>query len=215
MEGQYLMKRTILNSYYDNVFGIGIDPDLHTTPVVLIQGEFLLDIEICEVSEDLRDRDAAVRMAKLIGYSIESIIDRNSTILATPPEKLPCTKVYVGIEGNEIYYKGQARPNDIVNIALVTGAALAYNWPSTFKVDSPLPKDWKGQTPKAISQKKILEEFNIPSTQYKDFSRPNTTWLQGCCMDVSLPDWKHVVDAMGLALWASQRRLRDSSSTRM
>ena len=200
------MKRSSLRTTYDKAFGIGIDPDLHTTPIVLIQGNQILDIEICTVNADYRDRSAGIRMAKLIGYSIEAIIHRNENLLKSG------NKCYIGVEGQEVYMKGVARPNDIVNLALVTGACLAYSfpdWPIPFYVESPLPKDWKGQVPKRVSQRKILEEFKIPSTQLQDSCRPSAEYLkQNDFPNVKLPDWKHVVDAMGLALWVAQRRQR-------
>lgn len=113
------------------------------------------------------------------------------------------------VEGQFIYTDGKARPNDILHLAQMAGAAMAAARAAypTATLLVPLPVDWKGSVRKDIFTKALLQKLQLnPTSRGLEFSG-STARLPGT---VKLPakDATHVIDALGLARWAHMRQKR-------
>jgi hypothetical protein len=115
----------------------------------------------------------------------------------------------VAVEAQEIYQFGTGRtanPKSIMYLATVAGMALAAH-SRAFHLFFPTPQAWKGSVPKIIHQARILSKCGW---KYEKVG----TLDNGYCYPVDVPiglgdfkktDWKHLVDAIGLALYAKEQ----------
>lgn len=102
-------------------------------------------------------------------------------------------------EGQDLTYTGKtnrARPQDIANLSVVAGAAMAIATYYAAEVKNPLPKVWKGSVPKEIHQGRVFKAMGIPFEQGPSYCYPKTPMF-------NLPKtaWADAADAVGLALW--------------
>jgi hypothetical protein len=113
------------------------------------------------------------------------------------------------VEGQEIYRGSMANANDLLKVAHIAGAALSVGGFS--KKILVLPKKWKGQQPKGVSQKATLEHYisKGQAWEYRDNGPDKTPTILAIPLDVvvvgEIQDWSEVLDAMGLALWGSKQ----------
>jgi Holliday junction resolvasome RuvABC endonuclease subunit len=102
---------------------------------------------------------------------------------------------HVVIERPEVYrsrfLKGD--PNDLISVAIVVGA-LVQAAKGTAEVDLPKPKEWKGQAPKEVTDRRIRKALSVA-----EFSK-----MQGLLRGVPLSLQHNVIDAVALGLWATQ-----------
>lgn len=127
---------------------------------------------------------------------------------------VPMTHTRVFVESPEaIYTKGRGiRVQDIVELARRAGEmATALYYSGFHNIDYISPAEWKGQVPKGISQARICKRLNwtyeIKGTQksgqwcqvtgFGSATVPQGMWA------LNHKDWKHVLDAMGIALWGA------------
>jgi hypothetical protein len=114
---------------------------------------------------------------------------------------------------------------DIINLAEVAGAALAWSWPSNTILTRPSPQQWKGSVPKETHQGRIYKALGYRSrvhgkgrgaycvpildtggagsfiTTHVERNFGNTledTWT------LADTPWADLGDAIGLALWAAE-----------
>jgi hypothetical protein len=66
-----------------------------------------------------------------------------------------CTPDVTIVEVPEVYRRGKARPEDLINVALVAGGWLHFNRGAVEK--TPNPKQWKGQVSKACTARRVLK----------------------------------------------------------
>jgi hypothetical protein len=118
----------------------------------------------------------------------------------------------MAVEGQSIRRGGHARPNDIKNLAFAAGgisASLLDRWPKA-DLFVPEPSEWKGSIPKEVHQQRICSAVGWPHERRKGYCVPEDI---GDCESVRWSDreerkamrggdWKHGLDALGLALWA-------------
>jgi len=105
------------------------------------------------------------------------------------------------IEKPEVYqqrfWKGD--PRDLIDLAMVVGGIVA-QFPDVRSVKTVFPKDWKGQLPKDVSERRTLSKLSETEKQIvKDphvLGSP-TTAPQGLL--------NNMFDALGIGLWALQR----------
>ncbi len=108
------------------------------------------------------------------------------------------------VEGQEIYASGQANANHLISLAHIAGAAASV-FPNTTIV---LPKQWKGQRPKGVSQKATLEHYGW---KYKDNGKDKSPTVLEVPKDVTVigeltkANWNEVLDATGIALWGAMK----------
>lgn len=172
------------------MIALGIDPDLHTTGCALVEwhdgGLRALQTWIVRVADKFKGEEAEQKMilaivadfhARMLGPLMKD------SWLGNPPE-LAC------VEGQEIYLRSVARPNDQLRIAHVAGAAAALCAYAGLKFSIPLPKRWKGQVPKIIHHARIRNKLAWPIEAAVGWG-------------TILPSHQtHVMDAVGLAQWA-------------
>jgi hypothetical protein len=112
------------------------------------------------------------------------------------------------VEGQDVRYTGKtsyANPQDVANLSLIAGAALALSYAP--KKYCPLPREWKGTVPKAIKQCRILDALGIKYEMKggKDPYPVPVDFEQYCIGKVNASDWQDLTDAAGLAAWGLGR----------
>ena len=180
-----------------NLF-IGCDPDLHTMPIAWVDSSLAcvrIDMIRNKTGGALEMTQALKRSSMWGGYDA------------------------FAVEAQEIYPSGPnrtKRPDDILHLGQVAGAAVCYlsdpDPASTSVGYFPLPCQWKGQLDKQAHHRRILTAAGIeeelwvymggPSGKYIAISKDAGISGQ---TDMNLGDYKHVVDAIGLAQYAATR----------
>lgn len=113
------------------------------------------------------------------------------------------------VEGQEIYSSGKADANDLIAVATVAGAVLSA--PGFTRKIHPLPKRWKGQQPKGVSQKAALDHYidRGQGWKYRDNGPKKTPTVLVIPEDVTvfgeIQDWSEALDAIGLLAWGAQQ----------
>lgn len=183
---------------------MGIDPDMHDLPVVVIDDSEVpqvMAIDIIKVDHKFTDRAALVEMVhQMAKYRIAKYQIACSVCLCKA----------LAVEGQELYQFGDAKtknPKSIMFLATVAGMALYnfYNAPD-MKLFFPTPHDWKGGVPKSIHQARTLKrlgwEYGQVESKANGYSYPLNPPSQFA--HFKRGQWKHIVDAIGLALWARE-----------
>jgi hypothetical protein len=126
--------------------------------------------------------------------------------------------VVAAVEGQRLVAaagRRHARPEDLLRLAQVTGGAMASVQGSLDRARLlvPKPQEWKGQVPKQVHQARTLRALGLDPVKHgsgaSGYCRPSVEpspllGSQGA-FSVRGSDWKHVCDAVGLALWAAKR----------
>lgn len=170
----------------------GIDPDLHATALCWwkVGRETPLRLEIFRVAKNIKGQDCAALMAWQFDYGF-------------------CRANLALIEGQRFRKaKGHETKNaqSLIDLATITGVfAGRPEFGETLIVE---PSTWKGSVPKAIHQARILGA--IPGTKFKatkTYCYPTAGPLLalGKAAGIKRSDWKHVVDAIGIAAWAIKK----------
>lgn len=156
---------------------VGIDPDVnHTGICVIADGEVVEAQLVIPDTPILCGGDLRYRMARALSIEIEFLIKDFRPEL-------------VVIEWQAIR-PSDPRPNNILELCVVGGMALALAAREGIPVERPLPVNWKGSVEKKIHQRRIMAAYG--STPDKIFP------------DIPKAKLNHVVDALGLAMWGSQ-----------
>lgn len=162
---------------------LGVDPDSTATAWATVRPG-----EVVAVGVLRRKRDSKIGMIEMLS-------------MWTPPA---CTAA--AVEGQAIHRSGNADPADIFKIAHISGAAASAIFRSSCRVVLiPQPEQWKGQVPKEVHHARILGRYGILYETGKGYCYPS-----GCAKfarisgagALNMGDWKHVVDAIGLADYA-------------
>lgn len=131
---------------------------------------------------------------------------------------LPASCDSVVVEGQEVVYtsKTGASPTAMIPLAQVAGAAasmLCSYWGPSPSLYIPKPAAWKGQVPKQIHQRRICERLgwecdeaggDNPRRGYVVPRSVHLARVEGA-LTLRKTDWKHVMDAIGLAVWGLTR----------
>ena len=109
------------------------------------------------------------------------------------------------IEGQRIYPKSKARPNDLLKLAVLAGATAgicASLYPSK-RILIPQPREWKGTVEKYIYQARLYQQLGWGYIQHmkSNYSHPLTPSVG---QDLKQGEWKHVGDAIGLMRWGAR-----------
>lgn len=177
---------------------MGIDPDMHTMPVVIIDivGK-LKQIAIIKVAKEFTGREALIEMAKAV------------KVTGTWAINALC------VEGQELYQFGSSKtknPKSIMYLATVAGAAMAHFAPvANGPVYFPTPQEWKGNVPKQIHQARILSRMGIDYTKVGSQSDGYCVPISNNGFDIKKGEWKHVVDAIGLATYARDMYVQNAA----
>lgn len=173
---------------------LGADPDLHRPATALYdaQSRRVLAVKCPAVSGLLKGRDAALAACTDAVYAAMGYNRQVNLVV---------------VEGQEIVYTARsgANPRDIMLLATVAGAMLAHGSLIAPKVKFPPPQMWKKGVPKPIHQARILDRIgwaNVKQTKTHTYPLSLPYKVEGA-ENLKSEDWKHVVDAIGLALWGA------------
>lgn len=188
---------------------LGIDPDLHNTAVALVRDGRVEYVEVIRVDKKLKDADAVKAMCIEIGRW-----ERNEPLF-DPESVMGIALDALVVEGQELYRGQTGNPADILRVGQVAGAAVGcFSGDLHYMAGQaylPQPKEWKGNVPKKIHQARICKRLNWPCDARADYVVPRTGEVCGL-PDISrhlkAADWKHVMDAIGLALWGEEQALK-------
>lgn len=179
---------------------VGVDPDLHTTPIAQVflsaAGLGVSSLEIVRVPSKFKEEDAALAMARALkemdplGFAHVLVVESQ--------------KSYGGV-------KKKARPEDLINLAFVAGAAThsVYDCNTIFW---PQASQWKGTIPKGIHQMRIMSKLGWIGKKHETksggWAEPISFGDNPPTCDVSRVtggQWKHAMDAIGLAIWGIEQ----------
>lgn len=184
------------------LLALGLDPDSHASSWAILAlnpggGEpELLEVGVCSVAKSQKGAKAVTGMAG------ELVLLRTKHA----PQ-------IIVVEGQQIYARSRAKPDSILQLAQVAGAAVAamrIKFPSA-QVLIPRPGEWKGDVPKRIHQARLWNrlgvEYESRGTPAAGYAVPKGLSCEGAGK-VKRADWKHLADAVGLAEWGLRRGLR-------
>jgi len=171
---------------------VGIDPDLHNTGVAIILDGVVESVNVCRVPKSLKGEAAVQAMLKQLSVDL--------------PLWLEGVSFHGVVEGQQIYYgKSKVSPDSILLLSQVAGGASAIlHAICATSVTMPRPRKWKGEVPKPIHQARVLSRLGWLYKKTQGYSYPTNPPSR---LNKLRPDeWKHVVDALGLAMWGAERQ---------
>ena len=178
---------------------LGVDPDLHTTGIAEVSdtGQ-LLRVSVARVGKEYKGRAAAEEMTRVVFGALGEI-----------SSQCDMDHIHAAVESQEIVSTSRrgANPCDLLDLAYVTGAAAAALY--FHRVWMPKPQKWKGSVPKKIHQARTFIKAGGATYEMKGGKDPYVvplTWITPAprCEGLKKSDWKHVMDAIGLAYWAKE-----------
>ena len=169
---------------------IGVDPDTKCTGFALVVDGKATAVGVFDIRHlKVKGREAAIQMGADLSLFFQDI---------------SFTPTLSVIEGQQIYRKSKADGNDLLLVALVSGAAAGSAALNSQATVIPRPKDWKGQQPKGVNQSRTLDRlgwsysFDGPKRPVRDVVIPEDVNVVG---EIPPAHMKEVLDALGLALW--------------
>lgn len=175
---------------------LGIDPDTHHTALVLASAAEIHQVYVVRSRSDDSDESASLQMIRNLAPAFEALAGKADGIV---------------VEGQQIYTgKAVASTDSIISLAHVAGALVAYanrTFPDK-PILVPKPSQWKGNVPKQVHHARIYSHYGIEFSTTADYCYPT-----GCATASRIPgfgktkkaDWKHLGDAVGMALWGAIR----------
>lgn len=177
------------------MISIGFDPDSHATSwgaLEYVQGSMprVIGVGVVKVPASYKGFRAVREMAREMQKA-----------------ELPFTPDILVVEGQQIYEKGKAKPDHILQLAQVAGGVFSHclgRWP---RAESylPRPMQWKAQVPKRVHQARVWEKLGFETSGHghtqHGYSSPKDGGKIPTYGRVTRSDWKHIGDAVGLALW--------------
>jgi hypothetical protein len=188
------------------MYYLGVDPDLQATAVAVVNDEGIPVAVYCLKHKGTTGRDAVVSMIDMMGAFMVG-------------DNLPEAEVAAhAVESQEIVYAAKMgrNPRDLALLANISGAfcamlRLVY---SEALALLPAPQKWKGSVPKPVHQARILSDIKWEAkrvgTDNDGYCYPlNTEKLSVIGIEaINKGDWKHVMDAIGLARFAREQHLK-------
>lgn len=175
-------------------FVLGVDPDTETTAVAIAS-----DLEILFVGVLRPGKRSVLDQIRTAAVFFESLFSKL---------KMGDLISLIVVEGQEHYSESRVDPNDLIKVAQVTGGicGIVRSMFPTIPQVIPLPKAWKGGTPKQISQARAFSHYGIQYSTAAGYCYPS-----GCAVAAKIQgagalnkgDWKHVADAVALARWGA------------
>ena len=174
---------------------LGLDPDLHNTGLAVLDEEGdVAHVEVIRVPKSYVGESAVQKMIQEMARRLPMLMGTLDII--PDPEYFSCT-----VEGQQIYMgKGQARPDSLLLLAQVAGAAAGILAPFCADLSLPRARKWKGSVPKPIHQARILGRLGWAYKKGQGYTIPINPPAH--LAKLKPEEWKHVVDAIGLARWA-------------
>jgi hypothetical protein len=184
------------------IYTIGCDPDLHNTAFALCKDGVPQGAWVCHTPKrkGVIQHEAALEMILELDYfDIHAVQYNGVQCFAVEAQELQRTGI-----------KQHKRPQDIVILGNVAGAALSravYMW-SSAKAHFPPPSEWKGQIPKAVMQARLYGDLGwgyemVGKRPDFDYAVPKIP--PSSFSNIKRAEWKHVGDAILLAIWAHKQ----------
>lgn len=126
------------------------------------------------------------------------------------PNFLPYDNVYAVIEGQKVYQDKNKRnikksnPDSMIKLSRASGIAV-YKCTMMGCIGAYIvqPSEWKGSVSKEAKQAQILRELGqtpvVKGSSGNKYCVPEENFL-----DLNFTEYKHAVDAIGIARWAAQ-----------
>jgi len=174
---------------------IGIDPDLHDLAIaVWDKGPVRAEVIHVQRRKGVVAQKAVLEMVLAMKEcEFFSGRDYDIDLVAVEAQTLQRTGL-----------KQHKRPQDIVTLGNVAGAALGFLTEHRYDVLFPTPEEWKGQIPKNVMQARLYDELGWGYEMVgKEYARP--VKIPSSFSNISAGQWKHVGDAILLARWAFQQ----------
>jgi hypothetical protein len=195
----------------EHMIVLGVDPDVARPAVALVtrrQGHASVLAVDCIKS---RAPKGVVGMARLplTLASIREYLDHGKG--RSFPTSIEVTHIVV--EGQGIWRNNASPPQHILNLGIAAGMAMgsfSAQWPRA-ECRLPKPDEWKGGTTKHIHQARLCQKLgwdyekkgSSDATKYCQPTTPKTEYSQDVGFNPG--DWKHALDAVGLALFAFEQ----------
>jgi len=198
---------------------LGIDPDMHHLGLALVDEHFHIVRVFTIKNRGSGPKDAVPHGYEAVILMAKKLAEAVGQSPITNPLHPAYSLVAAAVEGQQVYGKhpvGKVDPNDLKNLATVTGFCLMACLGAVPTVYVPLPAEWKGQVHKRASQKVILERAGVvghfheagSETQtphgYMSLNADAPEGLIPGSDDILPGQWKHVNDAIGLAQYAAK-----------
>jgi len=187
------------------IAAIGVDPDLHNTAIAVVTKERVLALGVIRGQDGLKEDEAVEDMVAEVHNYLPTWLSH----MLAQGIKVFSPKPPSRVEGQKFY--GKSLPEDLIRLATVSGACLAAlnrSWLGQARLVQ--PTHWKGSVDKTTNQARTLKDYGVgfkvvgglkgycvPTTNKEKLP---TIWTS----DGSPPlqsDWKHVLDAVGIARW--------------
>lgn len=200
---------------------LGIDPDLDTTAFAFVNANTSC-VELVGVARPAT-RVVGRKAERMVAAIVKALSSVTSGGALLKPFHAAIHAAVEGhrilrvvVEGQQIYQGVRQRPDDILRLAQVAGAAagVATHLAGATQLLMPRPQEWKGSVPKPIHQARVLERLGWPyerkgpapkrtmgKVEHAGYCVPTSVPTDVALYDVRPSDWKHIVDAIGLALW--------------
>ena len=201
-------------------FFLGCDPDTHTMPWAIVGANY---------------RPVAVGMirspkAKAVIDMLDKMSDAYTGINGLQIVGRLVTQGChaFAVESQELYTEGPHRtpnPRSIMHLAQVAGAMyfMCRCWHRDATGYFPRPAEWKGQIDKLAHHHRIATRAGMGDTLIMGGTDKYLSVVPGSATaksiygtdDLSPSDWKHVFDAIGLAQYAAEKHLYQTTKDRM
>ena len=174
---------------------LGCDPDTHKLAIAITDGNVLVAFWQANVRTDLKEEDAVVATAKQLAK--------------LRVRDLPVGPAIVAIEQMRVYNKETAEKlkvhglNGLIRVASTAGVMAAWaaeRFPNSTIV-MPTAPEWKGQQSKKANHAQTLRK--LAENETKDALLGLPAARRG-----------HLMDAVGIALWAGSKRQQRRSDKR-
>lgn len=180
------------SNWWQRPYVLGFDPDLHNSGIAVVRpkpdGYEIVALAVAKVPRTITHDAAVLAMVDALPY-----VGYHTHVVVEGQEK------YRGVSG------AQAKPEDLIRLAHVAGAALRFygaHLDLTHK-EIVLPKVWKKQTKKEWKHARICSALRwayAPRAGWALPTGPEPRRLEEE-FDISGKQWSHVLDAIGLAMW--------------
>lgn len=185
------------------MFYVGVDPDTHNCAYAIVDSVKVVAVGVIR-QKHRKERQATLAMCAAVAEHLRARADGGMW-------PLPAEVLGFAVEGQELYLKGPTRtkdPRDILFLAPVAGAmiqALTFMHPEAVQM-FPSPGKWKGSLAKKVHQVHVCKRAGwrcrLSSNGKDAYCVPEPVPDVPGAKDLGQSDWKHVLDAVGLAQWA-------------
>lgn len=177
---------------------IGIDPDTKSTAYAILEDGKLTHVGVIKGKGLLAQVDGFIKAG-------EDYIFCNSLMHDT----------HFVVENQQIYAGKTKNPDSILKLAQVAGGIVGVLCAEyETRISMPKPREWKKCVPKQIHQARILSrlgwEYKKSGSVKDGYCYPvgakfeaDKKGIDGA--EVRKTDWKHIVDAIGLAQWGEKQ----------